>query len=47
MAEIAVAVLDVDEVEAEAGGDAGGTMEVLDDAFDFAVAEERVVEAEF
>ena len=47
MAEVAVAVLDVDEIEAEVGGDACGAVEVFDDAFDFGVGEERVVCVEF
>ena len=46
MAEIAVAMLDVDEIEAEVGGDAGGAVEVFDDAFDFGVGEDGIVGVE-
>ena len=47
MAEITVAMFYVDEIETDVGGDARGAMEVFDDAFDFAVGEERVLGAEF
>src|SRR5215813_2733106 len=41
--QIAVAVLDVYEVEAKFGGGCGGAMEVFDDAVDFAIAQNWIV----
>ncbi len=38
-----MAMLDVDEIEAEVSGDSRGAVEVFDDAFDFAVGEDRIV----
>lgn len=40
MAEIPVAVLDVDEVEAKLCSNARGTMKIIDDGLDFAVGEQ-------
>src|SRR5215813_9544182 len=41
--QIAVAVLDVYEVEAKFGGGCGGAMEVFDDAVDFAIAQNWII----
>src|SRR5262249_7383982 len=47
VAEIAVALLDIDEIEAEFCGDAGRAMKIFDDRFDFGVGEDGKIGREF